>query len=174
MQTQNPEKVVAIVNDCESELDNPKEPLMECGDNQSATTTGSSKLLGKRFMPQEFSQENLYLDIPLPAQKKKLEESTKKLVRREIEKLRKEFLSEIDFGKSQCVSSPILKIISESKDLIGEITQNLEDIEHHMESISTGIAAPPKRQIESPAKRQIESPVKRQIESPVKKAKEVL
>ena len=55
MQTQIPEKVVSVVNDCESEKDVPKEPAGENVEMQSVTTSASSKLLGKRFKPQEFS-----------------------------------------------------------------------------------------------------------------------
>ena len=134
MQTQIPEKIVSVVNDCDSENDLPKEPAAECVDMQSVTTSASSKLLGKRFKPQEFSQESLYLDIEVPNKKAKSDKTTERLIRQEVEKMKTQLLKELNSQKSPCIN--LQNIINSTKDLIGGITQNLEDIEHHLQSIN--------------------------------------
>ena len=136
MQTQIPEKVTSVVNDCDGEKDLPKEPAGECVDMQSATTSASSKLLGKRFKPQEFSQESLYLDIEVPNKKAKSDKTTERLIRQEVEKMKTELLKELNTEKRVDPSINLQNIINSTKDLIGGITQNLEDIEHHLQSMN--------------------------------------
>ena len=94
MQTQNPEKVVNVVNDCASDGELQKELTRDTFDTISMDTSRSSKLLGKRFKPQEFSHESLYLEAEVPTKKAKIDKNTIEIVRHEVQKIKAQLLME--------------------------------------------------------------------------------